>query len=74
MSESWSRIKLVHDRQRSFPVEDENLRQQAADELSSDPAIGHEKINVAVFNGVVSLSGHVNSYPTKSRPNALCAG
>ena len=46
-------------------MKDENLRRQVADELKSDPAVGHENINVAVADGVVSLSGHVSSYAHK---------
>lgn len=46
-------------------MKDENLRQQVMDELKSDPAVGGERINVAVADGVVSLSGHVSSYAHK---------
>ena len=46
-------------------MNDENLRQQVADELRFDPAVGHEEINVAVAGGIVSLSGHVSSYAHK---------
>lgn len=46
-------------------MKDENLRQQVIDELRSDPAVGYEKIDVAVANGVVTLSGHVSTYAHK---------
>ncbi len=46
-------------------MKDENLRQHVMDELRSDPAVGGEKISVAVVDGVVSLSGQVNSYAHK---------
>ena len=44
---------------------DFQLRQDVIDELEFDPSFSGEHIGVAVDKGVVSLSGHVNSYAEK---------
>lgn len=44
---------------------DFQLRQDVIDELEIDPSFSGEHIGVAVDKGVVSLSGHVNSYAEK---------
>lgn len=46
-------------------MKDESLRQQVIDELGCDPAVGGQKIDVAVANGVATLSGDVSSYAHK---------
>jgi osmotically-inducible protein OsmY len=60
-AEIFGRHRIFQRSQGRFSVKDENLRQQVVDELRSDPAVGGEKIDVAVVDGVVSLSGHVSS-------------
>lgn len=47
-------------------MSDATLRQSVLDELEFDPAVNATNIGVAVENGVVSLTGHVNSYAEKS--------
>lgn len=44
---------------------DSALRQDILDELDFEPAIDPNDIGVAVEDGIVSLSGHVPSYPQK---------
>jgi osmotically-inducible protein OsmY len=46
-------------------MSDMNLRQDIVDELDFDPSIDSANIGVAVTHGVVTLSGHVNSYAEK---------
>jgi len=46
-------------------MEDKTLRQNIIDELDFEPAVNAAHIGVAVENGVVSLSGHVDSYAEK---------
>ena len=42
--------------------EDQVLQQRVMDELGFDPKVDAAHVGVAVRNGVVSLSGHVESY------------
>jgi len=46
-------------------MDDKTLRQNVMDELEFEPAVDATHIGVAVENGVVSLSGHVESYAEK---------
>ena len=46
-------------------MNDISLRQTVLDELEFYPAVDAAKIGVAVEKGVVTLSGHVNSYAEK---------
>lgn len=44
---------------------DPQLKQDVSDELAWDPAVKSEHVGVAVKNGVVSLSGHIDTYAEK---------
>ena len=44
---------------------DSQLQQDVMAELKWEPAVHAERIGVEVDNGVVTLAGHVNSYPEK---------
>jgi osmotically-inducible protein OsmY len=44
---------------------DSKLQADVLEELAWDPSVDHAHIGVAVNNGVVSLSGHVQSYGAK---------
>lgn len=44
---------------------DKLLKQEILDELDFEPSVDAAGIGVAVENGVVTLSGHVSSYPQK---------
>jgi osmotically-inducible protein OsmY len=44
---------------------DQQLQQDVMDELKWDPSLSPSEIGVSVKNGVVTLSGHVNSYTKK---------
>jgi osmotically-inducible protein OsmY len=46
-------------------MRDEDLRQRVSDELEFAPTVNATKIGVAVDHGVVTLTGHVNSYAEK---------
>lgn len=46
-------------------MNDRQLRQLVIDELTYDPSIESVHIGVTVDNGIVTLSGHVPSYPQK---------
>lgn len=46
-------------------MDDKTLRQSIIDELDFEPAIDAADIGVAVENGVVTLTGHVESYAEK---------
>ena len=46
-------------------MSDEDLRQHVSDELEFAPTVNATKIGVAVDHGVVTLTGHVNSYAEK---------
>jgi osmotically-inducible protein OsmY len=46
-------------------MSDMSLRQDVIDELDFDPSIDSANIGVAVSNGVVTLTGHVDSYSEK---------
>src|SRR5512135_26179 len=46
-------------------VNDKELRQNVIDELDFDPSIHSAEIGVAVENGVVTLTGHVQVYSQK---------
>jgi hyperosmotically inducible protein len=46
-------------------MNDKILRQDVLDELEFDPSFDAEHIGVAVEDGVVTLSGHVESYNQK---------
>ncbi|WFU13251.1 BON domain-containing protein (plasmid) [Rhizobium sp. CB3090] len=51
-------------------MNDLSLRQDVLDELEFEPSIDASNIGVAVENGVVTLTGHVNSYAEKSAADA----
>src|SRR5271163_3383318 len=51
---------------RRHPVDDKILRQCIIDELDFDPRIHSANIGVAVDGGVVTLTGHVPTYPQKT--------
>src|SRR5665213_984942 len=44
---------------------DAEIQQDVMDELNWEPALNASEIGVAVHDGVVTLSGHVNSYAKK---------
>jgi VCBS repeat-containing protein len=44
---------------------DTQLRQDVLDELEWEPSVDANEIGVAVHDGIVTLSGHVPSYPEK---------
>lgn len=46
-------------------MDDKQLRQNVIDELAFEPSIDAASIGVAAEHGVVTLSGHVSSYPQK---------
>ncbi|MEY3260590.1 MAG: hypothetical protein RIT46_1419, partial [Pseudomonadota bacterium] len=46
-------------------MDDKTLRLDIIDELDFEPSIESAGIAVAVVDGVVTLSGHVNSYAEK---------
>jgi osmotically-inducible protein OsmY len=46
-------------------MSDKTLRQDVVDELDFDPSFDAANIGVAALNGVVTLTGHVNSYSEK---------
>ena len=46
-------------------MDDKKLRQDVIDELAFEPSLNAETIGVAAEHGVVTLSGHVESYPQK---------
>ncbi|MBI2801139.1 MAG: BON domain-containing protein [Gammaproteobacteria bacterium] len=46
-------------------MNDKQLRQSVVDELDFEPSIDAAEIGVAAENGVVTLTGHVMSYPQK---------
>jgi osmotically-inducible protein OsmY len=46
-------------------VSDKTLRQDVIDELDFDPSFDSANIGVAALNGVVTVTGHVNSYSEK---------
>lgn len=46
-------------------MDDKQLRQNVIDELEFEPSIDAASIGVAAEHGVVTLSGHVTSYPQK---------
>lgn len=47
-------------------MNDKQLRQNVIDELAFEPSIDAASIGVAAEHGVVTLSGHVTSYPQKT--------
>lgn len=49
-----------------MPKSDSQLLNDVQEELVWDPSVGRVEIGVAVNNGVVTLSGQVDSYPKKS--------
>ncbi|MBB5575928.1 MULTISPECIES: BON domain-containing protein [Rhizobium] len=51
-------------------MNDLSLRQDVLDELEFEPSIDAANIGVTVENGVVTLTGHVNSYAEKSAADA----
>ncbi|MFS8116214.1 BON domain-containing protein [Rhizobium jaguaris] len=51
-------------------MNDLNLRQDVLDELEFEPSIDAANIGVAVEKGIVTLTGHVNSYIEKSAAEA----
>lgn len=46
-------------------MDDKKLRQDVIDELAFEPSLNAETIGVAAEHGIVTLSGHVESYPQK---------
>lgn len=46
-------------------MDDKIIRQHVLDELEFEPTIDAEHIGVSVENGIVTLTGHVNSYVQK---------
>jgi osmotically-inducible protein OsmY len=44
-------------------MDDLTLRQDVLEELEFEPSVDARNIGVAVKDGVVTLSGHVASYP-----------
>ena len=46
-------------------MSDESLRQSVLDELEFEPSVNATRIGATVENGVVTLTGHVGSYPQK---------
>ncbi len=44
---------------------DQQLKQDVTDELAWDPAVTSERVGVAVKNGIVTLSGHIDTYAEK---------
>jgi osmotically-inducible protein OsmY len=44
---------------------DQQLKQDVSDELAWDPAVKSERVGVAVKNGIVTLSGHIETYAEK---------
>lgn len=51
-------------------MSDLSLRQDVIDELEFEPSLDAANIGVAVENGIVTLSGHVNSYAEKMTAEA----
>ena len=49
---------------------DSELKKDVLAELLWDPLVPEAKIGVAVNEGVVTLSGHLDTYAEKSPPNA----
>lgn len=49
-----------------MPKSDAQLQTDVQEELVWDPSVGRSEIGVAARNGVVTLSGQVDSYPKKS--------
>ncbi len=52
-------------------MSDTRLRQDIIDELDFEPSINAAHIGVAVDNGVVTLSGHVETYTEKTKAEEL---
>ena len=48
---------------------DLELKQDVQSELLWDPLVPEARIGVAVNDGVVSLTGHLDTYPKKSQPS-----
>ncbi|WP_257385444.1 BON domain-containing protein [Tahibacter caeni] len=46
-------------------MDDKKLRQDVIDELAFEPSLNAETVGVAAERGIVTLSGHVESYPQK---------
>lgn len=55
-------------------MDDLSLRRAVEEELEFDPAIEAANIGVTVENGVVTLTGHVNSYAEKIAAEHAAAG
>lgn len=47
-------------------MDDKQLRQDVIDELEFEPSIDAASIGVAAEHGIITLSGHVTSYPQKT--------
>jgi len=50
------------------------LKQDVREELKWEPAVSAELIGVEVKEGIVTLAGHVNSFPESGMPNKLPSG
>lgn len=46
-------------------MDDKQLRQDVSDELAFEPSLDAATIGVAAKHGIITLSGHVESYPQK---------